>query len=132
MNLEQTSELLIVASAYDKRKLNEETIIAWHDALNDIEYAYALAAVKQHFRTSAEYLMPKHVRTLAKIIATDHESRLMPQLTKIPVPQPTCRHGHLLTKCATCCNALAMIDGQPCEHEYNQINCKPCTESIYK
>ena len=132
MNLEETSQLLIIASAYDNRNVTAEQITAWHDALHDIDYTYAAEGVKMHFKISAEYLKPAHVRANAKTIANEKQARHMPQLTRTPVPQPHCRHGQLLLSCATCCNALAMIDGQPCQHEHNQINCKPCTESIYK
>jgi hypothetical protein len=132
MNIEQTSELLIVASAYDHRKLTAESITAWHDALKDIEYAYALEAVKMHFRISTEYLMPKHVRANAKIIANDQKARDIPALEKPVSSQPICRHGEKLTKCETCSTQLMLIDGTRCEHEYNSINCTPCTERIYK
>lgn len=132
MNLEETSQLLIVASAYDNRNVTAEQITAWHDALKDLDYTYALEAVKMHFRISVEYLKPAHVRANAKTIAQDRNARYMPALTRIPVPQPHCRHGQLLTKCATCCQALALVEGTPCEHERNQINCQPCTERIYK
>jgi|694.fasta_scaffold101951_3 hypothetical protein len=132
MNLEQTSELLIVASAYDHRKLTGETITAWHDALKDLEYEYALEAVKMHFKISTEYLMPKHVRGNAKTIANDQKARDIPMLEKRATGQPTCRHGDKLTKCETCCTQLMLIDGTQCQHEYNAINCTTCTERIYK
>jgi len=61
VNKTETAKLLTMASAIDNRTVGVETVEAWHMVLGDLDYADASAAMFEHFRESAEYLMPKHI-----------------------------------------------------------------------
>ena len=79
----ETAKVLVKASAYDLRTVGQVDVIAWHEALSDIDFADALDAVTQHFRDSTERLMPAHVRRLA-IAARQHRAGALPALELPP------------------------------------------------
>lgn len=62
MNIEATATLLANIQLIDNRRVEEETIIAWHELVGDLGYDMALEAARLHFRDSTEYLKPAHVR----------------------------------------------------------------------
>lgn len=62
MNVAETGKLLALIRVGDNRQVDQATIAAWHDVVSDLPLADALEAVRQHRRTSTEYLMPAHVR----------------------------------------------------------------------
>lgn len=66
MNLVETGQLLTVAAAFDNRQVTKDTAIAWHEVLRDVEYADALVAVREHHKSSTDYLMPGHVAVGAR------------------------------------------------------------------
>lgn len=71
MNKTEMAQLLTIASAIDNRKLSPEAVEAWHMVIGDIDYEVAVEAVRQHFDSSTEYLIPNHIRVLAtKIVKT--------------------------------------------------------------
>jgi hypothetical protein len=80
----EVAKVLTKASAYDLRTVGQADVIAWHEALSDIELADALEAVARHFRLSTDRLMPAHVRQLVRDIrderlrANHHEIRQLP------------------------------------------------------
>lgn len=61
MNLVEAGQLLTVAAAFDNRHVTTDTALAWHEVLKDIEYQDALVAVREHHKTSTDYLMPGHI-----------------------------------------------------------------------
>ncbi len=65
MNLDETIALLALAAARDNRTPSEAMALAWHEDLDDIDYDVAREALRRHFRTSTDYLMPVHIRQLA-------------------------------------------------------------------
>ena len=73
MNVEETGRLLAKVAGYDNRTVGDTNILAWHEALSDVDYRDALQAVAVHFRESTDYLMPVHVRRGAEQI--DRERR---------------------------------------------------------
>lgn len=83
MNLEETGQLLAFISRCDNRRVDDATAFAWQSVIGDMPYPDCLAAARKHFATSAEYLMPVHVRRLAIAIRDDrtrkpHEIRAVP------------------------------------------------------
>ncbi|MFD4957118.1 hypothetical protein [Microbacterium sp. NPDC058389] len=62
MNIQQTSELLARVQVIDNRRVEEATILAWHELLDDVDLPTAVEAVRLHFRESTAYLTPAHVR----------------------------------------------------------------------
>ncbi len=62
MNVRETAAVLAKAQAYDRRTIGEADVLAWHEALSDLDVGDALAAVAAHYRDSTDWLMPVHVR----------------------------------------------------------------------
>lgn len=56
-------DLLTVAAAYDRRTVGEADVEAWSDAATREKWTFAEAqeAVKSHYASSAQFLMPGHV-----------------------------------------------------------------------
>lgn len=73
MNLAETHDLLRLAASFDNRRFDDVTVISWQQVLDDVPFDDAQAGVLRHFRDSAEWLMPVHVRRLAEEI--DRERR---------------------------------------------------------
>ena len=46
-------------------------MLAWHEALSDVDFAAALVAVSRHYAEHTERLMPAHVRRLAAEIGRE-------------------------------------------------------------
>lgn len=64
MNIEQTAVVLAKIAALDNRHDTDAAILAWHEAIGDLDYQDSLRAVAVHRMESTEYLMPAHVRQL--------------------------------------------------------------------
>ncbi|MFP7833103.1 hypothetical protein [Marisediminicola sp. LYQ134] len=99
MDLKQTAQLLARASSVDNRRVEQETVLAWHEILEPFDYEQLVAALTLHRRTSTEYLVPAH---LAAIVQTAGR-------TSVPIP-PAIDHcdvheGYILEadgKCHMC------------------------------
>lgn len=61
MNLAETHDLLTLIAAYDNRRFDDATVLAWHPILASATFEDCRTAVTRHFATSTEYLMPAHV-----------------------------------------------------------------------
>lgn len=76
--------VLAKCAAYDNRTVGEANIRSWHEAIGDLDYAEALAAVTSHYASETEWIMPGHIRAI--VIAerreikrtTPHEVRALP------------------------------------------------------
>lgn len=62
MNIAETTELLTRVQIIDNRRVEEATVLAWFELVDDLDFDQALEAVRLHFRESTEYLKPVHVR----------------------------------------------------------------------
>lgn len=62
MTIEETATLLANIQFIDNRRIEEQTIIAWHSLVGDLDFSMALEAARLHLRESTEYLRPAHVR----------------------------------------------------------------------
>jgi hypothetical protein len=62
MDAREIARVLTKAAAFDLRTVGEGDILAWADAIGDLDLPDALAAVSRHYRTSTERLMPAHIR----------------------------------------------------------------------
>lgn len=67
---EQVVDLLSVAAAYDSRKPNPDTVLAWTEAAGRGRWDYqgALTAIHEHYAESAEWIMPAHITTRLKAV----------------------------------------------------------------
>lgn len=61
MNLEETDQLLTLIQNVDKRRIDDATVLVWHEILGDLPFADCVVAVTNHFRESTDYLMPAHI-----------------------------------------------------------------------
>lgn len=75
MNLEETGALLAKAAGYDNRTIGQGNVLAWHEALGDLRLDDCLRAVTLHHRSSAEYLMPVHIRRHATEVRRVRQDR---------------------------------------------------------
>ncbi|WP_327047270.1 hypothetical protein OG320_05095 [Microbispora sp. NBC_01189] len=66
MNPSEAAVLLGIAAAFDRRTVGEVDARAWAEALADVALDDARAAVVEHYRESARWLMPADVRTRVK------------------------------------------------------------------
>lgn len=66
MTLSEVTVVLAKAAAYDRRTVGEADAKAWHEVLSDVELVDALAAVARYYRDETEWLMPAHLRRLAR------------------------------------------------------------------
>lgn len=75
MNLTDTAKLLTVVASYDRRQVGEADVLAWHEALHDLDVGLCREAVAAHYRTSTEWLMPAHLRRLTAAARNDAAAR---------------------------------------------------------
>lgn len=54
-------QLLIEASGIDNRRVTKFTVAAWYPVIGKFDYPTALEAMRRHFATSTDYLMPAHI-----------------------------------------------------------------------
>lgn len=62
MDITQTADLLAEIQLIDNRRVEEATLLAWHELVSDLDYFPALEAARLHFRDSEAYLKPRHIR----------------------------------------------------------------------
>lgn len=77
----ETFNLLRTIAALDRRTVGEADALAWHATLRDLPYADCRDAVVAHYRDSADWIMPAHVRQ--RVRAARRE-----RLARTPVPDP--------------------------------------------
>jgi hypothetical protein len=78
VNKSETALLLGLAAAYDRRTIGEADVEAWHDVLNDISFSDAKAAVKNHYRTNNDWIMPATIRAAVRKIRAERLEKASP------------------------------------------------------
>jgi hypothetical protein len=72
MKRSETAALLTKIAAYDRRTIGEADIEAWTEALDGlVTLQDSLVAVRNHFRESSEWLMPKEIIDRARKLRQD-------------------------------------------------------------
>lgn len=66
MNQDETKMLLADVARRDNRPPSFALLAMWHDALDDIDFHDAKAALKILNRETTDYLMPAHIRNAVK------------------------------------------------------------------
>lgn len=61
MEKSETAKILAKAALIDNRRIDRETVEAWHEVIGHVDYDVAMAALTIHRRTSSEYLLPAHI-----------------------------------------------------------------------
>ena len=62
MNTDEIIDLLTLMASYDRRKVGEADVPAWDAAVGDLPYDDCRTAVIAHYRETADWIMPAHVR----------------------------------------------------------------------
>lgn len=75
MNRAETGRLLTKAAMIDNREVTPALVAAWHELLEDVDYADAVQALKHHRATSTEYLVPAHILAGVRRIRADRLER---------------------------------------------------------
>lgn len=76
MNLQEIDRLLTVIQNVDKRRIDDATVLVWHEILGDLPFDDCLLAVTTHFRESTEYLMPAHIVRMAREVDRERRRQL--------------------------------------------------------
>lgn len=76
MNIPETSALLAMVAANDRRTVGDIDVEVWHDALDDMPFEDCRAVVREHVRQAlSNWLTPSDVRAGVKRIRTDRIAR---------------------------------------------------------
>lgn len=86
MNVVEAGKLLALASGFDNRTVTVEIAQLWHEVLEFVNYEDAQEALKEHFKTSGEYLMPFHI-VQGSMRARDRRERLE-RISRPALPRP--------------------------------------------
>lgn len=78
MNRSETATLLSVVASFNNRTVGEADVIAWHSVLDDIDFGVAEQAVRRHYKGSADWIMPVHVRRLVEEIELEERRAASP------------------------------------------------------
>lgn len=80
----EMARVLAKCAAYDQRTIGDADVAAWHEAVGDLGYDDALAAVTRHYRTSRDRMWPADLREQVVAIRNarhqdePHEIRALP------------------------------------------------------
>lgn len=75
MTKAEVARLLTMIAAFDRRTIGETDVEAWHLVLADLEPTDCADAVREHFASKREWLMPADVRTYAVAAARRREGQ---------------------------------------------------------
>ncbi|HXH77145.1 hypothetical protein [Nocardioides sp.] len=76
MNIPETSALLAMVAANDRRTVGDIDVEVWHDALDDMPFEDCRAVVRAHVRQSlSSWLSPSDIRAGVKRIRADRVAR---------------------------------------------------------
>lgn len=61
MNISETANVLAKIQVFDNRRVDEATILAWHEVLAEFDYQKALNAVTEFYREDRKWIMPADI-----------------------------------------------------------------------
>ena len=110
MKKTDTATVLEFLSLTDNRKITEDRILAWHDAIGHLDFEIARSAVTEAVRDdSISWVEPKHILAKARLVLERLE---VEKRREQPLPErklgdamPVCEHGLGLLYCLPCCRA---------------------------
>lgn len=77
MDITQTGMLLAKIALLENREATNETILAWQEILDDVDFDDAMEALVQHYRHSTESCKPAHVVRGARAIKEEKKKRVI-------------------------------------------------------
>ena len=66
MNIAECALVLAKAAAFDRRTVGDADVMAWYEAIGDLDASEALAAVTRWYRDRSDWLMPSHLREVVR------------------------------------------------------------------
>jgi hypothetical protein len=89
VNRNEVIDLLTLIASYDRRTAGNADVAAWKLAVGDLDFADAQAAAVEHYRESADWITPAHVRKLVRAARNARQDRVIaspppPDLTDDP------------------------------------------------
>jgi len=91
VEIKEAFQLLTLASARDGRTVDVEVASVWADDLRDVSLADAVAAARDHYRETSEWLMPSHVIKRIR----DKRRAALPQTMSETAPDDCGNHRRL-------------------------------------
>jgi hypothetical protein len=77
MDIKQTGVILAKIALIENREATNETILAWHEILVEVNYEDALEALVQHYRYSTESCKPAHIIKGARAIKEEKKKKVI-------------------------------------------------------
>lgn len=74
MNITETTNALALAQAFDNRTVGEVNIRAWHSVLFGADAADVMAAIRDHYAGTTEWIMPAHILRSVQEMAAKREA----------------------------------------------------------
>lgn len=68
MNIAETTQALALAQAFDNRTVGEVNIRAWFSVLSEADAADVMAAIRDHYAGTTEWIMPAHIRAAVSVM----------------------------------------------------------------
>lgn len=73
MNIAETTQALALAQAFDNRTVGEVNIRAWFSVLFAADAADVMAAIRDHYAGTTEWIMPAHILRNVREMAASRE-----------------------------------------------------------
>ncbi len=108
MNAKETARLLALCASYDRRKVGEADVLAWHRIIGDLPFGDCEDAVLGHYAETSEWIMPAHVRTRVK----DARRERIKEAGGVPAPPPELLDDPQAYGAALQAAATALADGR--------------------
>jgi hypothetical protein len=77
VNRNEVIDLLTLIASYDRRTAGNADVAAWKLAVGDLDFAEAQAAAVEHYRESADWITPAHVRKIVRAARAARQDRLI-------------------------------------------------------
>ena len=103
MEIVSTAKVLTLIALVDRRVVDREAVLAWHDLIGDLSERDALDAVRAHRRESTEYLVPAHVVAGVRRIRNERLAKhgpVLPDVDPADVAAYQAERRRLLTQIA--------------------------------
>jgi hypothetical protein len=75
MDIKQTGLILAKIALIENRAATNETIRAWHEILEDINFEDAMEALVRHYRNSSDACKPAHIVRGAREVKDERKKR---------------------------------------------------------
>lgn len=84
MNPGEMARVLTKAAAFDQRTIGEADVMAWYDAVGQLDYDDAMTAVSRHYATNTDRIMPAHLRAEVLAIRNERAAQQQHEIRALP------------------------------------------------